>query len=130
MEVLFDIQPGWVRKRAAGAGAVLPSAFRGHRRPLKRGSDLSTSLTCHRHVLEDPHFQDYAAWRTETSTPCGSHKTFSGVLEDSKNGLSRLSGSRQNADPLGEGYKFRQGPNLHFLHHPFAMRLDGAFGTA
>jgi hypothetical protein len=27
-------------------------------------------------------------------------------------GLVRLSGNRRNADPLGEGNKFRQGPNL------------------
>jgi hypothetical protein len=39
-------------------------------------------------------------------------------------------GSRQNADALGEGYKFRQGLDLHFLHHPVAMGLDGAFGPA
>lgn len=58
------------------------------------------------------------------------HKSFSGVAEDNENALGRLSGSRQNTDPLGGGYKFRQGPNLHFLHHPVAMRLDGAFGTA
>ena len=45
-------------------------------------------------------------------------------------GLGRLSGSRRNADPLGKGYKFRQGPNLHLLHHPVAMGLDGTFGTA
>ena len=44
--------------------------------------------------------------------------------------LDCLSGSRRNADPLGEGHKLRQGPNLHFLHHPVAMRLDGTFGTA
>jgi len=35
-------------------------------------------------------------------------------------GLGRLSGSRRNADPLGKGHKFRQGPYLHFLHHPVA----------
>jgi hypothetical protein len=49
------------------------------------------------------------------------------MLRDS---LDCLSGSRRNADTLSEGYKFRQGPNLHFLHHPMAMGLDGAFGTA
>ena len=27
-------------------------------------------------------------------------------------GLSRLSGSRRNADPFGKRYKFRQGPSL------------------
>ena len=44
--------------------------------------------------------------------------------------LGRLSGSRRNADAFGKGHKFRQGPNLHFLHHPVAMGLDGTFGTA
>ena len=49
---------------------------------------------------------------------------------DSGSLSSCLSGSRHNADPLGEGYKLRQGPNLHFLHHPVAMGLDGTLGTA
>jgi hypothetical protein len=52
------------------------------------------------------------------------------VDEDNENGLVRLSGSRRNTDPLGKGHEFRQGPNLHFLHHPVAMDLDGTFGTA
>jgi hypothetical protein len=43
--------------------------------------------------------------------------------------LSRLARSRHNADPLGKGHKFRQGPNLHFLHHPVAMGFDGTLGT-
>jgi hypothetical protein len=68
--------------------------------------------------------------RTETSTSCSPHKTSSGVAEDNENGLGRLFGSRRNADPLGKGHKFRQGPNLHFLHHPVAMGLDGTLGTA
>jgi hypothetical protein len=42
-------------------------------------------------------------------------------------GLGRLSDSQHNADPLGESYKFRQGPNLHFLHHP--MFVLGSFPT-
>ena len=45
-------------------------------------------------------------------------------------GLGRLSGSRRNADALGKGHKFRQGPNLHFLHHPVAMGFNGTLGTA
>jgi hypothetical protein len=28
------------------------------------------------------------------------------------------------------GYKFRQGSDLHFLHHPVAMGLDGTFSPA
>jgi hypothetical protein len=35
-------------------------------------------------------------------------------------GPGRLSGGRRNADQLGKGPKFRQGPYLHFLHHPVA----------
>ena len=46
-----------------------------------------------------------------------------------RNGLE-LSGSRRNADPLCEGHKLWQGPNLHFIHHPVTMGLDGTFGTA
>jgi hypothetical protein len=70
-------------------------------------------------------------FRTETSTSCGSHKTFSGVLHDNKDRLGSLPGSRRkNADPLGEGHKFRQGLDLHFLHHPVAMGLNGTFGPA
>ena len=66
------------------------------------------------------------------STSCGSHKhkAFFGVVKDIGNGLGRLSGSRQNADPLGNRDKFRHGMDLHFFHYPLAMRLDGAFGTA
>jgi hypothetical protein len=45
-------------------------------------------------------------------------------------GLGRLSDSRRNAEPLGKGHKFRQGPNLHFLHHHVTIGLDGTFGTA
>ena len=45
-------------------------------------------------------------------------------------GLGRQSGSRRNAGPLGKRYKFRQRPNLHLLHHPMAMGLDGPFGAA
>ena len=70
-------------------------------------------------------------FQTGNATSCGSHRTFSSVPEDNKNGLGRLSGSRRtNADPLGKGYKFRQGLDLHFLHHPVAMGLDGTFGPA
>jgi hypothetical protein len=50
------------------------------------------------------------------------------MLRDSLDGLS---GSRhKGTDALSKRYKFRQTPNLHFLHHPVAMGLDGAFGTA
>ena len=31
---------------------------------------------------------------------------------------------------LGKGDKFRQGSDLHFLHHPLAMGLDRALGRA
>jgi hypothetical protein len=58
-----------------------------------------------------------------------SHRTIEArdTLRDS---LDCLSGSRhKNADPLGKGHEFRQGPNLHFRHHPLAMGLDGALGT-
>ena len=47
--------------------------------------------------------------------------------------LGRLSGARhsdQNANPLAKRDKFRQGSDLHFLHHPVAMGLDRAFGRA
>jgi hypothetical protein len=71
-----------------------------------------------------------ARLQTGDSTSSGSRKTFSGVAKDNENGLGRLSGSRHNADPLGKRYKFRQGPNLHLLHHPVAMGLDGTFRTA
>ena len=47
-----------------------------------------------------------------------------------RDSLDCLSGCRhKNADPLGKGHEFRQGPNLHFRHHPLAMGLDGALGT-
>jgi len=45
------------------------------------------------------------------------------MLRDS---LGRMSVARHNADPLGKGDKFRQGLDLHFLHHPVAMGLDRA----
>ena len=51
------------------------------------------------------------------------------TLRISKNALHRLFGSRRNAQPLGKGYKFRQGSELHVIHHPAAMGLDGALGT-
>jgi hypothetical protein len=35
-----------------------------------------------------------------------------------------------DTDPFGKGDKLRQGPNLHFLHHPEAMGLNCTFGTA
>ena len=45
-----------------------------------------------------------------------------------RNGLE-LSGNRRNADPLGEGNKFRQGPNLTNAEGPQAsiptMPLSG-----
>jgi hypothetical protein len=42
-----------------------------------------------------------------------------------------LSGARlKNADPFGIGHKFRQGVDLHFLHHLLAMGFDRAFATA
>ena len=44
--------------------------------------------------------------------------------------LGCLSCSRvKNAGPLGKRHKFRQGPNLHFLHDPVAMGLDGTLGA-
>ena len=43
--------------------------------------------------------------------------------------LGRLSGSRRNADALSKGHKFRQGPSVHFLHHPVPMGLNGTLGT-
>src|SRR5258707_14969202 len=39
-----------------------------------------------------------------------------------------LSGCRRNAEAFGKGHKFRQRLDLHFLHNPVAMGLDGAFG--
>jgi hypothetical protein len=47
-----------------------------------------------------------------------------------ENGLGRLSGSRPNADPFGQRDQFRYGLDLHFLHHPVAVGLDGALGCA
>jgi hypothetical protein len=45
--------------------------------------------------------------------------------------LGRLSRSRRkNADAFGKGNEFSQGLDLHFLHHPVAMGLDGALGPA
>ena len=44
--------------------------------------------------------------------------------------LVRLSGTRRNANPLGNGYKLRQGLDLHLLHHIVAVGFDGAFGAA
>src|SRR4029077_19932225 len=69
--------------------------------------------------------------RTVTSTPCGSPQTIFTVLKNTKDDLDGLSGSRhKNPSPLGKGYKFRQGLDLHFLHHPVAMGLDGALSRA
>ncbi len=36
----------------------------------------------------------------------------------------------QDADPLGKGDQFRYGSDLHFLHHPVAVGLNGALGRA
>jgi hypothetical protein len=42
--------------------------------------------------------------------------------------LGCLSGSRgKNADPLGKRDKFRQGLDLHFLHHLVAMGLRASW---
>ena len=38
--------------------------------------------------------------------------------------------SLNNPNPRGKGDKFRQGLDLHFLHHPLAMSLDRALGPA
>jgi hypothetical protein len=38
-----------------------------------------------------------------------------------------MSVARHDTNPLGEGHKFRQGLDLHFLHHPVAMGLDRPF---
>ena len=46
-----------------------------------------------------------------------------------ENRLDWRSGSHKNAEPLAKGYKFRQGLDLHLLHHPVAMGLDGTLGT-
>ena len=54
------------------------------------------------------------------------HKTVSEALKC----LGGLAGTRRYADAFGKGHKFRQSPNLHFLHHPVSMSFDGAFGTA
>jgi hypothetical protein len=41
----------------------------------------------------------------------------------------RLSGSPlKDADPLCKRYEFRQGLDLHFLHHQLAMGFDRALG--
>ena len=61
--------------------------------------------------------------RIGNSTSCGSrkHKTLFGVVEGIRNGLGRLSGSRQNPDPL------------HTTSYPrrcSAPRLDGAQALA
>jgi len=52
------------------------------------------------------------------------------LFRDSLARLSVIRRTGQNAHPLGKGDKFRQGLDLHFLHHPLAMGLDGAFGCA
>ena len=41
-----------------------------------------------------------------------------------------MSGIRRDADPLGNGYKLRQGLDLHLLHYPVPMGLYGSFGAA
>ena len=46
-----------------------------------------------------------------------------------ENRLDWRSGSHKNAEPLAKGYKFRQGLDLHLLHHPLAMGLDSTLGT-
>ena len=48
------------------------------------------------------------------------------MVPTTKNGLIRLSVSRRNAGPLGKRHKFRQGYDLHFLHHSPAMGFDGS----
>jgi hypothetical protein len=47
------------------------------------------------------------------------------------NSLGCLSvGRRKDADSLGERHKFRQGSDLHFLHHPVAVGFNGPLGRA
>src|SRR5947207_14524481 len=106
----------------------MPSVSRGHHRQLKRGCDLSTSLTRHRHVFDastKPR-SELATWLMArvavpdlgTPSPAARAKDVLGDVEDIRNGLSRLSGSRRkNAHPLRKGHKFSQRLNLHFLHH-------------
>ena len=53
-------------------------------------------------------------------------QTWSHQRANSRRSLSQ----RKNTDPLGNGYKFHQALDLHLLHEPVAMSLDGAFGTA
>jgi hypothetical protein len=45
-------------------------------------------------------------------------------------GLSAAGRAVQDAYSLSKGNKFSQRSDLHFLHHPVAMGLDGTFGTA
>jgi hypothetical protein len=65
-----------------------------------------------------------------TCTIVGGSREMALIYVKQGGGLGRLSGSRRNADPLGTGHEFRQGPYLHFLHHTVAMGLDGTFGAA
>jgi hypothetical protein len=43
--------------------------------------------------------------------------------------LSTVLCAAQDINPFGKGDKFRQGSDLHFLHDPMAMGLDGTFGA-
>jgi hypothetical protein len=52
------------------------------------------------------------------------------MLTDGSGRLSASGHITQNADPFGEGNKFRQGLDLDLLHHPMAMSLNGTLGHA
>jgi hypothetical protein len=73
--------------------------------------------------------------QTASSKSCGSEKprhdhNHLKLLRNSSSRRSVTGRTAQNADPLGEGGKFGQGLNLHFLDHPLAVGFDCAFGRA
>ena len=113
-----------------------PSASRGHRRPLKRGSDLPTSLTCPPtrlggakklnpiRIVKATQTTIDLRFRTETSTSRGSQKTFSGGLEDNNDRLGCLSDGRRKEAASAIGPQFA----LPYALSAFSFTQRKAFG--
>jgi hypothetical protein len=51
------------------------------------------------------------------------------TIKNCLGGLSATKCGVQGPNSFSKGNEFRQGLDLHFLHHPLSVGLDGAFGT-
>ena len=52
------------------------------------------------------------------------------TVENCLGGLSAAGRAAQDPSSFSKGNEFSQGLDLHFLHHPVAMGLNGTFGPA